>query len=416
MKIAIEEKKLVMGLYCITMLLSMLSIVDNVPFKAITYNIQYLYIAIIIFFCFYDGILVWNSRMAIGIGVLVIHTLLYGVIFTNPYIKEYTNIHFRQLMIVYILVFFTCIYVYKKNCYQFFIEMTYMALAMFVLWCSTTHIGDFVNPMYFPKIFSRAERFRAAFGMGDVNYCGNYCVYMLIISLFVDYEWKKSNKTPHKYIQIAMRGVNIITVWMLLSTASRSGIISLCLFLICYKTLEMKEFILKHWKILLKIGVTVVICGLIIVFSTGVMASIWEESNREGNFTINYPIFLEHKNLLNGIGYMDNSGWLNKMYRYNTTAMDVYYLYIFFDTGYLGAVIIFGQMFYLLYYLVRYSNVHGRNLALSLFVMMLYYAIWQVNYMNYRYHTGILHMIILFFFLMRINEKEDTYMIKIQRR
>ena len=416
MKITIEEKKLVMGLYCITMLLSMLSIVDNVPFRALTYNIQYVFLVIIIFFCFYDGILVWNTRMIVGIGILVLHTILYCMVFTNPYIKAYTDMHFKQLMSAYIISFFTCIYVYKKRCYQFFLEMSYLSLALYISWCAITHLGNFVNPVYFTKIFSRMERFRAAFGMGDVNYCGNYCVYLLIVYVFLVEEWKKNNKKPGKKLKYVMIGVNIITTWMLLSTASRSGIISLCLFIILFKVLELKDVILKHWKIILKVGGTVTVVGLIIVFSTGMLSDIWSESNREGNFSINQPIFLQYGNLLNGMGYMDNSGWLNKLYGFETTAMDVYYLYVIYDTGYLGAFLIFSQMLYLLYYLIRYSKVQGRNLALSLFVMMLYYCIWQVNYMNYRYFTGIIHMVILFFFLMRINEEEDTYMVKIQRR
>ena len=63
--------------------------------------------------------------------------------------------------------------------------MTYLALALFMLWCALTHISNFVNPIYFVNIFSRADRFRSHFGMGDVNYCGNYCIYMLIISFFL---------------------------------------------------------------------------------------------------------------------------------------------------------------------------------------------------------------------------------------
>ena len=105
MKIAVEEKKLVMALYCATMLMSMLSIVDNVPLRGIMYNIKYLYILIIVFFCFYDGILVWNKRLTIGIGLLVIHTILYGVIFTNPHIKFDTDLHFQQLIYIFEEIF-----------------------------------------------------------------------------------------------------------------------------------------------------------------------------------------------------------------------------------------------------------------------------------------------------------------------
>ena len=416
MKIAVEEKKLVMVLYFVTMLMSMLSIVDNVPLVGIMYNIKYVYMVLIVFFCFYDGVLVWNKRMAWAIGLLVIHTILYGVVFTNPYIKIETNMHFQQLMVVYILTFFSCIYVYKKNCYLLFLEMTYLALALFMLWCALTHISNFVNPIYFVNIFSRADRVRSHFGMGDVNYCGNYCIYMLIISFFLWCEWRKQGKVIDRRLKMVIAGINVITLCMLFSTASRSAIISLALFFLCYGILRLRYVIIRNWKLVLGVGGALALIVVVILVATGALSSIWQESNREGNFSINYPIFLQHGDYLNGMGYMDNSGFLTKMYRYETTAMDVYFLYIPFTTGILGAAIILTQIIYLLYQMLRYSETEGRNLALSLFVMMLYYAIWQVNYMNYRYHTGIIHMMLLFMFLMRIKEEKDVYFIKIQRR
>ena len=416
MKIAVEEKKLVMGLYCATMLMSMLSIVDNVPLVGVMYNIKYVYMVLIAVLCLYDGILIWNKRITVAMGLLVIHTILYGVVFTNPYIQSYTDVHFEQLMGIYILTFFTCIYVYKKDCYLLFLEMTYLALALFSFWCAITHPGSFVNPIYFVNIFSRSERFRAHFGMGDVNYCGNYCVYLLLVSFFLWYQWKKQKKMPKKMWLMVVAGMDCIALWMLFSTASRSAILSLLLFFGSYGVLSKRQAIIRNWKFMLSI---VGVLGLVLILAlvpTGVMSNIWLESNREGNFSINYPIFLEYGNYINGMGYMDNSGFLGMVYGYPTTAMDVYFLYIPFSTGILGSVLIFGQMIYLLYQMLRHGNTEGRDLALSLFIMMLYYAIWQVNYMNYRYLTGVIHMMLLFLFLMRINEEEDTYILKIRRR
>ena len=213
-----------------------------------------------------------------------------------------------------------------------------------------------------------------------------------------------------------LAGINVITLCMLFSTASRSAIISLALFFLCYGVLRLRYVIIRNWKLVLGVGGTLALIVVVILVATGALSSIWQESNREGNFSINYPIFLQHGDYLNGMGYMDNSGFLTKMYRYETTAMDVYFLYIPFTTGILGAAIILTQMIYLLYQMVQYSRTEGRDLVLSLFIMMLYYAIWQVNYMNYRYHTGIIHMMLLFLFLMRINEEKDVYIVKIQRR
>ena len=293
MKIAVEEKKLVMGLYCVLMFLSMLSIVDNAPFVGILYNVKYLYMIIITFFALYDGILIWNKRITAGMGLLVIHTILYGVIFTNPRIQSYTDVHFEQLMGIYILTFFTCIYVYKKDCYLLFLEMSYLALTLFILWCAMTHPGAFVNPIYFVNIFSRTQRFRSHFGMGDVNYCGNYCVYLLLISFFLWCEWRKKGEMPQKKVLAAVAVIDFITLCMLFSTASRSAILSLVLFFVCYGVLRKKEAIIRNWKLTLTIIGILGVVLVVVLFSTGIMADIWLESNREGNFSINYPIFLQ---------------------------------------------------------------------------------------------------------------------------
>ena len=98
MKIAVEEKKLVMGLYCATMLMSMLSIVDNVPLVGVMYNIKYVYMVLIAVLCLYDGILIWNKRITVAMGLLVIHTILYGIIFTNQHIREHTDLAMFRLV------------------------------------------------------------------------------------------------------------------------------------------------------------------------------------------------------------------------------------------------------------------------------------------------------------------------------
>ena len=115
------------------------------------------------------------------------------------------------------------------------------------------------------------------------------------------------------------------------------------------------------------------------------------------------------------MGYADNSGYLQKIYGYETTAQDVYYLFIWFSTGYLGATLIFGQMIYLLYLILRYRKTDGWKWVVSLFPLMLFYCVWQVNYMNARYYTGIVHMIILFYFVLKISEGKDTKWILLKR-
>lgn len=416
MKIVAEEKKIVMGLYFVTLLASMLAIVDNVPLTGVLYKIKYLYVIAIAFFYLKDGVFVWNRRFFLAFGMIALHTVLYGLIFVNPVIAELTGDHFEQLTICYLMCFFTVLYVYKKQCYTEFLELSWLALAVMILWCAFTHPGDFVNPVYFVKIFSRIERFRAPFGMGDVNFSGNYCLYMIIVSVLLWNEWKRKKKEVDKRIRYALLFVCFVALYMLFSTASRSAILSMALFAGVGLLLRYKAFLYEHRKVIVGVAGGLAVVAFVILVPTGVLTDIWAESNREGNMSINFPYFILHGDFLNGMGYMDNSGFLNQLFGYATTAMDIYYLYIVFSTGIIGSLLIFGQMLYLLYCLFRHSKTEGRDQALSLFIMMLFYAVWQVNYMNCRYWTGIVHMVVLFMVLLRIREEKDTYLIQLKRR
>lgn len=416
MKIAVEEKKLVMGLYFVMLLASLLTMVDNIPFMGVLLKVKYLYAVAIVFFCLYDGVLIWNRRFYFAAFLLLAHTVLYGLVFVNWIIASATQVHFEQMITLYIMTFFTILYVYKKKCFTEWLETSCLALGIMLVWSAFTHASHFVNPIYFVNIFSRSERFRAHFGMGDVNYCGNYCLYMLIMSIFLMAEWKKQEKKVDKKVYAILLFADCVALYMLLSTASRSAILSLLLFSGIALILKYRAVLLRYWKLIAStVGVFVVVL-VTVMASTGMLADIWVQSNREGNISINLPYFIMHGDIINGMGYMDNSGFLSMAYGYETTAMDIYYLYIFFGTGVLGSVLIFGQMIYLLYCLLRYSKTEGRDLALSLFVMMLFYAVWQVNYMNYRYWTGILHIGILFMFLLRVKEEKSTYYIQLKRR
>lgn len=416
MKIVAEEKKIVMGLYCVALLTSMLTLVDNVPFIGVLDKVKYFYIIVAAFFYFYDGVVVWNRRFFLAIGLLIVHTVLYGLVFVNPVIAYETRLHFNMMIWCYLMVFFTVLYVYKKKCYTLFLEMSCLALTIFICWCAFTHLGDFVNPVYFINIFSRMGRYRAPFGMGDVNYCGNYCLYLIVVSVLLWNVWERENKGVDKKLRYALLFVNVVALYMLLSTASRSAILSIALFAGVGLVLRYKDILLKHWKVIVGAMAGIVLIFLVVLIPTGVLSEIWEQSNREGNMSINFPIFVAHGDYINGMGYMDNSGFLNQKFGYPTTAMDIYFLHILFSTGIVGAVLVFGQMLYLFYCLIRYSKTEGRDMALSMFLMMLFYAVWQVNYMNCRYWTGVVHMVVLFSFLLRIREEKDTYLICFKRR
>lgn len=418
MRIAAEERQLVMGFYGISLFLLMSTVMEIVPIKLffILTKIKYVYILVMLAVCLWDGVVILSRRFIIAIGLLLIHTILYGVFITNPQVAESGRVHFEQLITIYAIVTVTCFYIYKRDCYLEFLEATFAALSLFILISALTHPGDFVNPIYYVNIFSDMGRFRAQFGLSDINYCGNYCVYTIFCGVFLWNEWKERGKKVPGWMRGYLWLALATAMLMLLSTASRSAILSLALFLVVWWALRNSGLIYRNRKRILLIMGTTIILALLIGTSTGLLSELWISSNREGNFSINYPFFQQHGDYLHGMGYSENADFLNKKYGYATTAMDIYYLYIFFASGIMGSCIIFIQMFYVFCCLIKYRGIYGRDIVLSLFVMMLFYAVWQVNYMNYRYFTGIFHMTVIFLFLMRIGKGRDDLILVFKRR
>lgn len=289
-----------------------------------------------------------------------------------------------------------------------FLALTTLALVIMIGWAALTNFNNFVNPIYYFNVFSRYERYRAPFGMGDVNYCGNYVLYTLIMLIITVKEWLNRGKKLSGLWFVCICFIFLLTVCMLFSTASRSALLSLAIFIGLCLIQNYWERIRPKLRIILPILLIGGAVVLAVFIGSGKFSQMWIDSNREGNFSINYPIYQAYGDYLNGMGYADNSGYLQKIYGYDTTAQDVYYLYIWFSTGYLGAALIFGQMIYILYLILRYRKTVGWKRTVSLFALMLFYCIWQVNYMNARYYTGIIHMIIIFYFVLNINEGKDT--------
>lgn len=415
MKIKVQEEKFVMGLYFVSFLCLLLTVMDNVPMLGVLMRVRYLHILCVAFFCMKDRIIIWNRRLFVVFGLLVVHTLLYCLVFTNPTIKEHTQALFVNLMITYVFVFFTLMYVYKHDCYMEFLSLTTLALLIMIGWAALTHMSNFVNPIYYLNVFSRYERYRAPFGMGDVNFCGNYTLYTLVMLIITVKEWLDRGNKLSALQMLGICFVALLTVCMLFSTASRSALLSFAIFIVICLIQKYWEWIRPKLKVLLPVMFIGGVIVLAIFIGSGKFSQIWTDSNREGNFSINYPIYQAYGDYLNGMGYADNSGYLQKIYGYDTTAQDVYYLYIWFSTGCLGATLIFGQMIYLLYLILRYRKTEGWRWAVSLFPLMLFYCVWQVNYMNARYYTGIIHMIILFYFVLKINEGKDTKWILLKR-
>ena len=132
---------------------------------------------------------------------------------------------------------------------------------------------------------------------------------------------------------------------------------------------------------------------------------IWADANRDGNYEINLPIFEQMGAFWTGMGYIENAGFLNGAYGYETFPVDVYYLYIYLSTGVIGSVIIAIPLIYMLIKLIRKKTWFAQIIGLSIYIAMLFDAFWQVNLFTYRYIPTLFLAVLI---ITAISKKEET--------
>jgi hypothetical protein len=345
-----------------------------------------------------------NKKVGFVLFFFILHTVLFGLVFVNDYIKNESFDHFRQLIETYLFALFTADYIYRKKCRLEFLQLTYIAYIILLAWSAITHRQDIVNPMYYINIFSKAERFRTGFGMVDVNVCGHYCAYAIVTCIFMYKEWRDNQIRRSLQLHLSIFVANLLVICMLFSTASRSAILSLLLFIFMYCLLNLKKIIGKFSKPTYLILLILAMTGLLYAILGGVFSNLLGDSNREMNWTVNYPIFDSIGNIWTGMGYMDNSGFQIQSYGFATVDVDVYYLYLFFTTGIIGCALLIVPVIYIIGNLIHHRNNNVGKITLSLFIMMLFYTIWQVNFFNYRFLTGVINIILVLLALYSMNE------------
>ena len=94
---------------------------------------------------------------------------------------------------------------------------------------------------------------------------------MLILTVFLWSEWKKQKKQIDIKIRMALIFTDCVAMYMLLSTASRSAIISLALFLGTAALLKYRAVLLRYWKLIAGIVGVFVVIAIIVMTSTGML-------------------------------------------------------------------------------------------------------------------------------------------------
>ena len=399
----ISLKNLILFIYFVTIFILLMDCTDNFPFTENLREIKYIFIGLLIVDFIINGFKSQYKFRKSSLFILFfffLHTILFGLIFVNPTVAELTSVHFREMMIYLLLLAFLVYAVEKYDCRAEFIKLTALACGIFMLWCGLTHFGDFVNPIYFIYVFSRAERIRAAFGTSNYNYMGFYTV----VSLAFYYatwciEKRQNNLTTLKKIIILL--ISFWTLAILFSTSSRSSILSVLVFVIVwfYQSIVKRTFSRKTAYLIGALFIILLIVAIIVLGE-----DIWADANRDGNYEINLPIFEQMGAFWTGMGYIENAGFLSGAYGYETFPVDVYYLYIYLSTGVIGSVIIAIPLIYMLIKLIRKKTWFAQIIGLSIYIAMLFDAFWQVNLFTYRYIPTLFLAVLI---ITAISKKEE---------
>ncbi len=404
-------------MYFFTMSILLLDLIDTAPGTVYLRKIKYIYILIM----FLDWIRrriekygktnrLYGSNFILGL--LMVHTVLFGYIFTKDNLLDLIHPNAKEELVFLILVFLTISYVRDYDCILLFVGLTYGALVCQLGWAALTHFNNFVNPLAFFRMFSSSERYRAAFGFVHYGYTGNYCMLAIITSLFILDNWRIHGLINKKRVLVKeIYIIDFFIVCMMFSSAARSSILATILMVGIYIALSFlnKEKLAMYKNQILVVGIGGAIILVFLGISTGTFSYIWNNSNRALNVEANYPAFQKVGNLWTGMGYVDNSSFAHydETFGIYTSSLDMYYLYIFFTTGVIGSVLIGLAIFYMFYKTFRYYKRMKQGIfVLALVISWLFYAYWQCSLFNYRFLSSMVYMVIILYFIDRSSYKQ----------
>lgn len=399
----LTSKDIILFGYFVTFLILLLDCVDNFPFTSVLRKVKYVYIAILLADFVLNnrkGTYRFRKSSVFILFFFFLHTVLFGLVWTNPDVAEYTATHFREMMIYLGLLSLIVYAVEKYNCRFEFIFLTAVACGIFMLWTGITHFSSFVNPIYFINVFSRNGRYRGGFGTASENCIGLYAFVSLIFYFALWYQYKKRRMLT----SVRKACLTLIIFWTLMilfSSASRSSILSFLVFVAfwLYQTFFKKKFG-KSRYIFLILGLAII---AIVLWVAG--DEIWASANRAANFTVNLPYFNMVGGFWKGMGYIESSSFLGNAYGYETFPVDNYYLYIYLTTGVIGCAILLIPLIYMLVRLLKKKSRFACTIVLPVYISMLFNAFWQVNLFTYRYIFTIFLSILL---MITISDREES--------
>ena len=272
---------------------------------------------------------------------------MFGKLFANKALKELTDFTFTAMVFFYILMFVMAIYLDNEMKVIRFIKTSFYVLSfgMIVILMSNWDVSLGIRELI-TNVFKGYTRIRSSFGFYHPNTAANIALCIILISFCImPYERKR------RYCYF----IDIIMVFVILATASRTTMCALLFFVIILAFNYIRKRIhTQYGEIILTIFFLTIILMLVIFSNGSSIEELFRVSNRSFNFIKNIPILIKSGRLMIGLGFI-GSGEFYQLAQYNTFYVDNYFLYVLMSTGIIGLIFI------------------------STFIIYLFVSLWQKN-------------------------------------
>lgn len=310
------------------------------------------------------------------LAVILVHTVLWGVFFRNKQFGDLIHDHFESQILFVIIISITVWAIHQLRIEKSFLKCACYALStvLLVQFVKNIHEVDLSNLV---NIFSAHDRTRSNFGFGHYNALGTACVCNLILLGTI-------RQRKKVFINVMHFALVIISVIMLLCSASRSALTSLILYLAILAFLRMDRLpILNKQIFLLRMMVTVVtMVAIAYILATMDVVDFLEEAQRFHLFTDTLPMFLESGRTLMGLGYASTVSYAQKLTPYTTLWLDNAYIYYLITTGFAGLVVILSAVVCMGFVVWRNRKLADGDRILAVFCVYLYISMFEAVLFN----------------------------------
>ena len=307
--------------------------------------------------------------------LLAVYIVVFGKVFINPPLAQYTNGIFMRQTLFLLVVFSTVAVICVYHLFDGVLLTAYYVFSFIILFQFLTNITD-IAQLNVATVFNDSERARVTYGFSHYNALGAFCICYLMIWIIL----RKRDRMPfgNKWINYLTLLVSVI---MLFGSASRNAISGFIIFSLCYLFMMLRES---------KIGQSVrffVECAIAIIvvlfFSYGLtglsFSDLLNQSNRETLLEVALPTFLKSGRMVVGLGLASNEIYGLNQTPYKTYWLDNSYVYVLITSGYLGCVFYVTMIIILFVGLNRVANHALRKVFLSLAIMYMYSAMFETT-------------------------------------